>query len=76
MSDENVALTSLEAGVVPGQPSKGGLPPPQLVSADELAAEPAEPRSSIETLCSLDISDNIPQIVFPMDAEDSPWGGR
>lgn len=37
--------------------------------------EPAEPRASIETLCSLDISENIPRIVFPMDAEDSPWGG-
>ena len=33
------------------------------------------PRCSTETLRSLDISLNIPRIVFPMDAEDSPWGG-
>lgn len=28
-----------------------------------------------DTLFNLDISSNIPKILFPMDAEDSPWGG-
>ncbi|KAL9128104.1 MAG: hypothetical protein Q9217_003157 [Psora testacea] len=32
------------------------------------------PRSSTDTLRSLDISHNIPRAVLPMDAEDSPWG--
>ena len=34
------------------------------------------PSSSIETLRSLDISDNLPRLVASMDTEDSPWGGR
>ena len=55
------------------EPSKHESLAPQLELADN---EPAEPRASIETLCSLDISENIPRIVLPMDAEDSPWGGR
>ena len=28
-----------------------------------------------DTLFNFDISSNIPQKKFPMDAEDSPWGG-
>ena len=34
------------------------------------------PRSSTDTLRSLDISLHIPKVVAPMDAEDSPWGGK
>ena len=32
-------------------------------------------RASTDSNKSLDISDNIPRILSPMDAEDSPWGG-
>lgn len=57
--------------MIPVEPSKPHAPQ-EIV----LANEAAEPRASIETICSLDISDNIPRIVPSMDAEDSPWGGR
>ena len=33
------------------------------------------PRCSTDTLFNFDISSNIPKILLPMDAEDSPWGG-
>jgi len=71
---ENVPMKEPDRMLV--EPSKRGLVAPHVASLDKLATEPAEPRASIETLCSLDISDNIPKIVFPMDTEDSPWGGR
>ena len=32
-------------------------------------------RASTDSNKSLDISNNIPRILYPMDAEDSPWGG-
>lgn len=32
-------------------------------------------RASTDSNKSLDISNNIPRIFYPMDAEDSPWGG-
>ncbi len=32
-------------------------------------------RASTDSNKSLDISNNIPRILSPMDAEDSPWGG-
>lgn len=68
-SKENVPI--IEANI-PVEPSLT----PKVASADDNPVNgPAEPRASIETLCSLDISDNIPNIVLPMDAEDSPWGG-
>lgn len=36
-----------------------------------------EPRCSTDTLRSLDITHNIPRIIYPlMDTEDSPWGGQ
>ena len=41
----------------------------ELPTADNI------PRSSTDTLRSLDISLNIPRIILPMDTEDSPWGG-
>ena len=46
------------------------LAPISTGSADDFT------RSSTDTLRSLDISQNIPIIILPMDAEDSPWGGR
>lgn len=67
--------------VEPKVVGRGGSPSPQTSPASPVIPnsnpnrEPAEPRASIETLCSLDISENIPKIVLPMDAEDSPWGG-
>lgn len=33
------------------------------------------PPDTNDTLFSFDISSNIPIILYPMDAEDSPWGG-
>ena len=33
------------------------------------------PRCSTDTLFNFDISSDIPRILVPMDAEDSPWGG-
>ena len=80
LSKENVPIEAPEEQHrILAEPSKrGSLAPPQVAPANDLdsADEPAEPRASLETLCSLDISDNIPKIVEPMDAEDSPWGGR
>ena len=32
-------------------------------------------RCSTDTLFNFDISSDIPRILVPMDAEDSPWGG-
>ena len=46
-----------------------------LAPANDATAD-SKPRGSTETIRSLDISHNIPRIIFPMDAEDSPWGGR
>lgn len=59
------------------------------VLASDHAADPVDPRgilaptaedrhlerASIVSNRSLDISNNIPRILYPMDAEDSPWGG-
>jgi len=67
-SKENMSIEES----TPVEPSKRA---PKPASAGNPLSEPAEPRASIETLCSLDISQNIPRIIFPMDAEDSPWGG-
>ena len=64
-----------ESDTIPVEPSKSGFRAHQLeLGLADL--ELTEPRASIETLCSLDISENIPRSVLPMDAEDSPWGGR
>ena len=52
---------------LPTRPS--GLAPPVP------PREEAEPRASTETVRSLNIAENIPRIISPMDAEDSPWGG-
>lgn len=35
----------------------------------------ARSSDTTDTLYNLDISSNIPKILLPMDAEDSPWGG-
>ena len=73
-SMKNVPENIEQQDWIPVEPSKHQL----LVPNAEIvhpANELAEPRASIDTVCSLDISDNIPNIVFPMDAEDSPWGG-
>ena len=60
------------------------------VPASDYAADTIEPRgvlaptaedqrlvrrASTDSNKSLDISNNIPRILSPMDAEDSPWGG-
>ena len=84
LSKENVPIEASDeqhrGDRILAEPSKcGSLAPPHAGPTNNdlgVADEPAEPRASIETLCSLDISDNIPKIVEPMDAEDSPWGGR
>lgn len=42
------------------------------------AEDVSTPRCSTDTtdtLFNFDISSNIPKILDPMDAEDSPWGG-
>lgn len=42
------------------------------------AEDAPTPRSSTDTtdtLFNFDISSNIPKLLYPMDAEDSPWGG-
>lgn len=51
---------------IPAQPSVGK------------AEDTPTPRCSTDTtdtLFDFDISSNIPKILFPMDTEDSPWGG-
>lgn len=65
-SDEHVRSGG-EEGVSAGLTS-GGFLPPRFRLDDET-------RCSTDTIRSLDISNNIPRIVFSMDAEDSPWGG-
>ena len=62
---ENVQLNvTNEDGGIPAQPSVGK------------AEDAPTPRCSTDTLFNFDISSNIPKILLPMDAEDSPWGGR
>ena len=51
-------------------PVKGDEGIPAGVAEDAIT-----PRCSTDTLFDLDISSNIPKILLPMDAEDSPWGG-
>ena len=65
---ENVPLS--EEAKIPAEPSNCGFL--AAVQVDD-----SEPRASIETLCSLDISSTTPDIVGDaMEAEDSPWGGK
>ena len=45
------------------------------VSARTADKQSRERRASIDSIKSLDVSNNIPRILSPMDAEDSPWGG-
>ena len=58
---ENVQLKG--DGEVPAQPHLGK------------AEDALTPRCSTDTLFNFDISSDIPKFLFPMDAEDSPWGG-
>lgn len=50
-------------------------PSSSLAPFGQDSTTPDMPRCSTDTLRSLDISHNIPNIVLSMDAEDSPWGG-
>ena len=62
---ENVKELQEDPGIL-AQPSVGK------------AADFPTPRYSTDTtdtLFNFDISSNIPKIILPMDAEDSPWGG-
>lgn len=59
----------------PAEPSNGRFLAPKVAADPPHVNGPAGPRASLDTLRSLDISHNIPKIVSPMDAEDSPWGG-
>lgn len=62
----NVFRENVQEREIPAQPSV------------EKAEDAPAPRCSTDTtdaLFNLDISSNIPKILLPMDAEDSPWGG-
>ena len=50
----------------------GYLAPSTAIATEE---QSSAPRASIDSIKSLDVSNNIPRILSPMDAEDSPWGG-
>ncbi len=54
------------AGIIHAQPSVGKA---------EDASTPRCSTDTTDTLYNFDISSNIPKILFPMDTEDSPWGG-
>lgn len=57
---------------------KGGYAQPSLngfLAPSSATEEPSTLRASIDSIRSLDVSNNIPRILSPMDAEDSPWGG-
>ena len=66
---ENTVPTSEHAADTSVEP-RGILAP----TADDHRLELVR-RASTDSNKSLDISNNIPRILYPMDAEDSPWGG-
>ena len=41
----------------------------------EVPSPTGTPLCSTDTLFNFDISANILRILYPMDTEDSPWGG-
>lgn len=59
-------------GNMKGNAGSAGTP---SVGKAEDAPTPRCSTDTTDTLFNLDISSNIPKILFPMDAEDSPWGG-
>ena len=57
---------------VKGDGTNGEIPArPHVGEAQDVPT----PRCSTDTLFNFDISSDIPRILVPMDAEDSPWGG-
>ena len=70
LDKENVQRDEHKGGYA--QPSLNGFLAPSSASSTE---EPSTLRASIDSIRSLDVSNNIPRILSPMDAEDSPWGG-
>ena len=69
----------MDEGLLEEHPSIEGLKTedPRLQSLPLKADYHYWPRCSTDTLRSLDITHNIPRIIYPpMDTEDSPWGGQ
>lgn len=65
--DRDVFEENMRVERIPAQPSVG--------KAEKVPA-PRCSTDTTDTLFNLDISSNISKILLPMDAEDSPWGGK